>query len=125
MKKEYVAPTMVCEEFAANEYVAACGDENRVYKFVCDAPDGPLYAKDSQGKGYQGADYEDCGKVHEAPVDSVFVDGFVDYDHDGKKDAGEEVKVWLEYGWKGKKWTVVNGHATKNIDMKSWETAKS
>ena len=29
--------------FAANEYVAACGDENKVFKFICDAKEGLLY----------------------------------------------------------------------------------
>ena len=122
MKKNYVTPTMVCEEFAANEYVAACGDENRVYKFECNAPDGPLYATDSQGKGYSGADYEDCGKVHEAPISDVFVDGYIDYNHNRIEDRGEAVIVWLEYDRKG---NVKNGHATTKLDMELWETAKS
>ena len=42
MKKEYVRPSMVCETFAADEYVAACGDSGKVYKFVCDAPAGRI-----------------------------------------------------------------------------------
>ena len=37
MKRTYVRPTMVGERFVANEYVAACGDKNKVYKFQCDA----------------------------------------------------------------------------------------
>ena len=43
MKKEYVRPSMVCETFAADEYVAACGDSGKVYKFVCDAPAGRIW----------------------------------------------------------------------------------
>lgn len=32
MKRAYVRPTMVGERFVANEYVAACGDKEKVYK---------------------------------------------------------------------------------------------
>ena len=34
MKRAYVRPTMVGERFVANEYVAACGDSGKMYKFV-------------------------------------------------------------------------------------------
>ena len=37
MKKEWMEPVIEVQEFAANEYVAACGDSGKVYKFVCDA----------------------------------------------------------------------------------------
>ena len=37
MKKEWMEPVVEVQEFAANEYVAACGDSGKVYKFVCDA----------------------------------------------------------------------------------------
>ena len=40
MKRTYVRPTMVGERFVANEYVAACGDSGKVYKFECNAGDG-------------------------------------------------------------------------------------
>lgn len=40
MKRAYVRPTMVGERFVANEYVAACGDKEKVYKFKCDAGGG-------------------------------------------------------------------------------------
>lgn len=36
------------QQFMPNEYVATCGDENRVYNFVCDA-----------GGGTPGTVYED------------------------------------------------------------------
>ena len=105
---------------------SACGDENRVYKFKCDAPGGPLYAKDSEGKGYEGADYSPCSKTHEAPVSEVFVNGWIDYNDNEKEDQNEQVIVWLEYKYSflyGK--YVDNGHATTNLNMDSWETAKS
>lgn len=40
MKRAYVRPTMVGERFVANEYVAACGDSGKVYKFECNAGGG-------------------------------------------------------------------------------------
>ena len=43
MKRTYVRPTMVGERFVANEYVAACGESGKVYKFECNAPGGKLY----------------------------------------------------------------------------------
>lgn len=42
MKRTYVRPTMVGERFVANEYVAACGESGKVYKFECNAPGGKL-----------------------------------------------------------------------------------
>lgn len=122
MRRGYVKPVMICERFAANEYVSACGEQNKVYKFECNAPDGPLYARDSNGKGYSGANYNACYKTHEASVSSVFVDGYIDYNDNRQQDDGEAVKVWLEYGRNG---NVKNGHATTKIDMSTWETAKS
>ena len=35
--KNYVKPMMESEVFAANEYIAACGDSGVVYKFECNA----------------------------------------------------------------------------------------
>lgn len=129
MKRAYVRPTMVGERFVANEYVAACGDKNKVYKFTCDAPEGKLYYyKESDGKvdgvhdGNGGAErigsYYPCGRQHEASTTDVFYDGFVDYNRNEGQDLGEGVIVW-----RGPENN--NGHATKNLDMSTWETAKS
>lgn len=118
MKKKYVRPLMECEAFVANEYVAACGDENRVYKFKCDAAGGTLYG-DAEGRL---GSYSPCGKTHEAKVSEAFVSGYVDYNRNRKKDEGEEVIVWIEYNRWGQ---VRNAHATTNLNMDSWETAKS
>lgn len=129
MKKEYVRPSMVCETFAADEYVAACGDIGKVYKFVCNAPGGTLYyypQSDGQIDGiYKGKGekewlgfYRPCDVTHEAPSTSAFYDGFVDYNYNGRFDSDEGVIVWT--GRLGR-----NGHATKNLNMEEWETAKS
>lgn len=142
MKKIYESPKAYVEMFTPNEYVAACGDSGKVYKFVCDAKKGTLYYYSNSdgtidgnytgsGKAIKLGSYNPCGETHEASSTSGFYDGFVDRDRyvgnwpfgrwegpNGKCDSGEEVIVWR--GPDGD-----NGHATKNLDMNSWETAKS
>lgn len=129
MRKEWMEPVIEVQEFVANEYVAACGDSGTVYKFTCDASRGWLYyypESDGQIDGnYTGSgsqkfigNYHPCGRTHEASVTDDFYDGFVDYNWNGKPDTGEEVIVW-----RGPKNN--NGHATTNLNMSSWTTAKS
>lgn len=129
MKRTYVRPTMVGERFVANEYVAACGESGKVYKFECNAPGGKLYYyPNSDGKingEYTGhgraiklGNYNSCGARHEANATDGFYDGFVDYNKNGRQDKGEGVIVWRgSYG--------LNGHATTYLDMSKWQTAKS
>ena len=129
MKRTYVRPTMVGERFVANEYVAACGESGKVYKFECNAPGGKLYYyPNSDGKingEYTGhgraiklGNYNPCGERHEANATDGFYDGFVDYNKNGRQDKGEGVIVWRgSYG--------LNGHATTYLDMSKWQTAKS
>lgn len=131
MKRIYESPKAYVEMFTPNEYVAACGDSGKVYKFTCDAPGGPLYyypKSDSnidgiytgsqRNKELLGLNYHPCEITHEASSTDSFYDGFVDYNWNGRYDSGEGVIVWR--GPNGN-----NGHATKNLDMNSWETAKS
>ena len=130
MKKKYVTPKIVCEEFQANEYVAACGDSGKVYYFVCDAPRGHLYyyatgdgtidgVYTGSGKAtLLGKSYHPCEEKHTAESTNPFYDGFVDYNENKKCDKGEEVIVWRG-PWNN------NGHATAQLDMDAWETAKS
>lgn len=132
MKKEYVRPMMVGERFAPNEYVAACGDRGKVYKFECNAGEVgyinhkfpvpwveevvhhyAVYGDD--GKQY-GSNYGPCGKTHEAPSDSGFINGWMD---DKLTEEVEQIPViiWTDNGR--------NCHCTDNLNMESWETAKS
>lgn len=133
MKKEYVSPRMVCETFAADEYVAACGESGTTYYFKCNAPEGTLYyypVPDGNIDGnYTGTGsairlggYEPCEASHEAESTSAFYDGFVDYNKNRSYDPGEEVIVWTEKNWYG---GIRDYHATKELNMNSWETAKS
>lgn len=132
MKRAYVRPTMVGERFVANEYVAVCGEENKVYKFKCDALGGKLYYYPSSdgtingeytgnGRARWVGSYNPCNAEHEASTTSVFYDGFVDRNNNRRQDDGEGVIVWLQK----RKWGRVNGHATTKLDMNAWGTAKS
>ena len=125
--KNYVKPMMESEVFAANEYIAACGDtEYGNYLFECDAPAGRLYYYTTNWWGEEKAEYigsyTPCNRKHEASTESEFPDGFVDYNRNGREDEGEAVIVWIERRpWGG----IRNAHATTNLDRDSWEVLKS
>lgn len=134
MKKEYVSPRMVCETFVADEYVAACGTENKIYKFRCDAPEGTVYYYDDFDGSIDGiytgestaryvGGYTPCGAAHNVAAAEAFYDGFVDRDGNGRCDDGEQAIIWLvRGGWFG---MIKNWHATAQLDMDSWVTEKS
>ena len=131
MKRAYVRPTMVGERFVANEYVAACGDQNKVYKFKCNAqewtgltgstvwlngPDGqPETSDDIQLQG----SYGQCGAEHEAKTTDEFSRGYLKKNFLGHP-TGKRLDVIV---WRGENGD--NIHCTTNLDMKTWETAKS
>ena len=120
MKKRYERPSAYIEEFTPNEYVAACGDKNKVYKFECDAPRGSLYYY-PYGRNYRAkwlGSYHPCQAKHEASTQDDFYDGYVDYNRNGQEDKGEAVIVWRGR-WQD------NGHATTKLNKDEWETAKS
>lgn len=134
MKKIWSVPEAIAEQFAANEYVAACHDMNRVYKFECNSPAGSVhYYNNSDGviDGYGSGSttelggYSPCGKKHEAPTSSSFYDGFVDRNGNDRCDSGEEAIIWVEYGSFWGQTYVDDWHATDKLNMNEWETAKS
>ena len=130
MKRAYVRPTMVGERFVANEYVAACGDQNKVYKFKCNAqewtgwtgstvwlngPDGQPETSDDVILGTYGR----CGTEHETKTTDEFYNGYL------KKNiwsipSGPRKDVIV---WRGE--TGDNIHCTTNLNINTWETAKS
>lgn len=129
MKKTWEEPRILVQQFMPNEYVAACGDENKVYNFVCDAgggTPGTVY-KDSNhnGKwdligdealtGHIVPTYHACGETHSAPTNDEFIEGFYLPNSDWRK--ATKVIIWTAGG--------TNVHCTTNLDMKSWETEKS
>ncbi|MGN0421781.1 MAG: hypothetical protein ACI4EY_03505 [Lachnospiraceae bacterium] len=132
MKKEYVTPMMVGERFTPNEYVAACGDENKVYQFVCDAStkwgtgltgstvytngeDGIMGTQDDESLGPYGA----CSKTHEASTTDDFIQGYLRKNFLGVP-VGDPMPVIIWRGEDGK-----NIHCTTNLNMETWVTSKS
>lgn len=132
MKKEYMKPTMFAEEFVANEYVAACGDANKVYKFTCDAgggASGEVYIESNGKDGLQVFEqnpdthrtrgwtrsYHACNITHEASATDEFQFGYFVPEWSLKV-----IPVMVWYGPDGK-----NTHCTENVQMSSWITEKS
>ena len=128
MKKTWEEPRILVQQFMPNEYVAACGDENKVYNFVCDAGggtpgkvykdsnnNGKLDLRDEALTGHILETYHACGKTHSAPTDDEFIDGF--YVPISNLLAVTKVIIWTEGG--------TNVHCTTNLNKDSWETAKS
>lgn len=125
----WAMPKTIVQKFAANEYVAACGDINKVYKFVCDAGEGTpgtVYEdsnhngrwdlfEDKALTGHILPTYHACGETHEAPVSEEFLDGF--YLPDSNPFKVTKVKIWTNKG--------TNIHCTTKLEMNEWETAKS
>lgn len=150
-KMMWSKPEMNEFAFAANEYVAACGDSGTTYMFKCDAglveKDIPWYPypgqeptywaptygdlTDSEGNLYtSGKDtaYHACGVTHQANVEDEFVLGRF-YDNDGNDDlsgAWKAVYIWIEkkFSYITQSW-YNDYHATKNLDKEHWETNKS
>lgn len=130
-KRVWENPLTMVQQFVPNEYVAACGDENKVYKFKCDAPvgliQGWVYLETNGVPGLQrlslnpdtflGGPYHPCGETHEAPVTDDFKLGYYCKDLESIFDP-EQVIVW---GGPDNN----NIHCTTNLNTDSWETAKS
>ncbi|MDD7647475.1 MAG: hypothetical protein PUJ35_09575 [Ruminococcus bromii] len=124
-KREWAIPQTFVQQFAANEYVAACGDENRVFKFTCDAgggKSGTVYLETNGQEGLQigwGGDtylslYHACGATHDASTQDDFLNGYY------VTISGGVTPVIV---WRGS--NNDNTHCTTNLDMSSWVTAKS
>ena len=128
-KRVWEDPLTMVQQFVPNEYVAACGDENKVYLFTCDAgwtglsgsevytngPDGEMGTWDDVHLGTYGK----CGKTHEASTTDDFVNGYLIKNVLGLP-VGERQSVII---WRGEKGN--NIHCTTKLNMNEWETAKS
>lgn len=128
--KEWRRPRTEVQKFEANEYVAACGDSGVVYKFKCDAgggKSGTVYLETNGRPGLQtgwGGDrslggYHACGITHEAESDDEFLKGYY-VTSNGWWGGSTTTEVIV---WRGPHND--NVHCTTNLDMNSWETAKS
>lgn len=129
VKNVWVQPQTVVQQFVANEYVAACHDINKVYKFKCDAGggrSGDVYLETNGKPGLQtgwGGDrylsgYHACGTTHEAKTTDDFLDGY--YVTSSWFGGTKTTPVIV---WRGPHND--NTHCTENLDMDSWETEKS
>ena len=127
--KKWSRPVTFVQKFEANEYVAACGDSGTVYKFKCDAGRyGTLLGYDVCTNGQDGTpgtrddvylgSYTPCDATHEASTTDEFIKGYM------RKDwglfSGPMIEVII---WRGEDGS--NIHCTTNLDMDTWETAKS
>lgn len=140
-KRAYIKPILESETFVPQNYIAACGDLNKVYKFKCDAgggKSGSVYLETNGTSGLQTgwggdsylSDYYACGTTHEAKSTDAFLNGYYV--------TTDKVRVpggWFGGHWEEKKVTTPvivwrgpyndNTHCTENLDMDSWETEKS
>ena len=126
MKRRYERPSAYIEEFTPNEYVAACGDHGKVYKFECNAGQRNkqynVYYYDNGRKkyltrsGWFGNYYHPCGETHEAEEDTGFISGYID-DQSTRQDEKIPVVIWTNNG--------TDVHCTTKLDMSTWETTKS
>lgn len=135
--RNWERPMAVVDAFVANEFVSACGEKNQVYKFKCTADAGELYyypqgdgtidgIYKGSGKAQEIGSYHPCGKEHEASVTDDFYDGYVyTRRYEGIPLLGGH---WVEKRtpvivWRGENGR--NGHATTNLNMSEWTTARS
>lgn len=129
-------PLTEVQKFEANEYVAACGDSGTTYLFTCDAgggKSGTVYLETNGKPGLQtgwGGDqylsaYHACGTQHEADSDDAFLDGYyVTKEYVGSWPFGHYEETTTDViVWRGP--NNDNTHCTTNLDMDSWQTAKS
>lgn len=128
--RNWERPMVVVDAFVANEFVSACGDQNKEYSFKCDAgggASGKVYLETNgrpglqttKGHGYKKDEslggYHACGITHTAKTTDVFKRGYyIQYETEDIVD----VIVWR--GPKGD-----NTHCTTNLLMDTWETSKS
>lgn len=127
--RNWERPMAVVDTFVANEFVSTCGEQNRVYKFKCDAGDGTpgTVYKDSNhnGKwdlfgdealtGHILPTYSACGKTHSAPTNDEFINGF--YLPNSNPLKATKVIIWTDGG--------TNIHCTTNLNKNEWNTERS
>lgn len=145
-KKIWSKPEMHEFAFAANEYVASsCGDSGKNYLFTCDAgggASGKVWLETNQkdecqvmggidwiqtgdnwweghSESYEADDYLGsyyaCGEKHETKNQNEFLNGWYKED---RTNVFIKVLVWLGVDKK-------DIHCTTNLDINTWEVAKS
>ena len=128
--KVWGTPSARVETFAANSFVSACGDENSVYNFACNAGEEgkhyDVFTDDGRNltKGILHY-YHPCNTTHQASTKDEFISGYL-VDNGGD----DSLTGWLGRPYKQTKviiWTDngTNVHCTTNLDTKTWTTSKS
>ena len=128
--RNWERPMAVVDAFVANEFVSACGDENKEYLFTCDAgggDHGKVYLETNgkpglqttRGYGYRAdrslGGYHACGTTHTAKNTDDFKQGY--YIKYGTEDIVDVIV------WRGP-WGD-NTHCTTNLNKNEWTTVKS
>lgn len=138
MKKAWTRPLTTVQQFDANEAISACGDSGTNYYFKCNAGDSSkrydVYDTGVKGQTSGGTlltpddyilfvrvpgYYHPCSKTHETNGLNDFTYGYI-VDNEGKdwkEGARTPVVIWTEGH--------TNVHCTTNLEMSTWETAKS
>ena len=132
-KRIWTMPQAEVEKFEMNAYCAsACGETNRVYTFTCDAGDGNVgLVTGSDGKSNH---YHACGATHVTDVlvndemPTEFITGT--YEECNRYSDWTGCSEWAGHKdpinvliWRGEDGD--NTHCTTNLNINSWETAKS
>lgn len=152
MKQQvWSSPKTTFEEFVPQNYIAACGDENKVYLFTCDAGggvSGNVYEETNGLQGLQTYAGCHCGSSHLTKEGeflglswscSKWVDkadtslgGYhaCGAPHEASTESDFSNGYYVVNGaitpviiWKGE--NSDNVHCTTNLDQNSWKTAKS
>lgn len=115
MRKNYVKPALISEEFVPQTYIAACPEipGYTIYSFTCNAGKGTTHygskyvwkVTTSNGEVIAGGNgegnYGPCSKTHEVkvpkgtPANQVFDTGYMD---DVYTDRNENISVYI---WRG------------------------
>lgn len=128
--RNWERPMAVVDAFVANEFVSACGDQNTVYLFKCNAGEkghnyNVYYYDNHNRKHYIASEipfaaqflgYHPCDATHEASTKDDFIKGYID-DQSTWKDEKMPVVIWTDRG--------TDVHCTTNLDTNTWATAKS
>lgn len=133
MRKSYVKPALISEEFMPQVYCAACEHTSSgagMYLFECNAgtignyynvyfSDGSPYATSDDDHNWKDSNefsgYGPCGEKHEAATDSEFLKGYMYMQNRRGQDTGSKIDVII---WTDNR---TNVHCTANLDQDTWE----
>ena len=117
--RNWERPMTVVDTFVANEFVSACGDENKVYLFECNAGEKSskydVFTDDGRNLTKVNSDFISGYMVHNDGNDMhKYYDPFKFKFNEYPK---TKVIIWTDNG--------TNVHCTTNLDTNTWTTAKS